>query len=69
VVSAGEAKVEPALDHDRRPIPIGALSSLFTGYLRPRDAVGLGLLDADDPAVDALAAMLAGPDPWCPFFF
>ena len=49
--------------------PITALSSLFTGYLRPPDAVRLGILDADDPAVDALSALLVGPDPWCPFFF
>jgi predicted acetyltransferase len=68
-VSGGEAKVAPAERHDRRPIPIGVLSSLFTGYLRPVDAVGLGWLDADDPAVDAFTAMLGGPDPWTPFFF
>ena len=52
-----------------RPIPIGTLSSLFTGYLRPADAVRLGLLDADDPSVDVLSRLLTGPDPWCPFFF
>jgi hypothetical protein len=42
---------------------------MFTGYLRPDDAVHLGYLDRDDPAVGALDAMLSGPDPWCPFFF
>lgn len=68
-VRGGSASVHPAPGHDRRPVPITALSSLFTGYLRPRDAVRLGILDADDPAVDALGALLAGPDPWCPFFF
>jgi predicted acetyltransferase len=68
-VSNGEAKMEQADRHDRRPIPIGALSSIFSGYLRPADAVVLGLLDADDPAVDALTTMLDGADPWCPFFF
>ncbi|HEY7401312.1 MAG TPA: GNAT family N-acetyltransferase [Actinomycetota bacterium] len=52
-----------------RPVSIGTLSALFTGYLRPADAVRLGLLDADDPAVDVLSRLLAGPDPWCPFFF
>jgi predicted acetyltransferase len=68
-VSAGEAKIGPADHHDRRPVPIGALSSLYSGYLRPHDAVALGLLDADDPAVEAFSVMLAGADPWCPFFF
>jgi predicted acetyltransferase len=68
-VSAGEAKVGPAERHERRPLPIGILSSLYTGYLRAADAVALGFLDADDPAVEALAAMFSGPDPWCPFFF
>jgi predicted acetyltransferase len=68
-VSAGEAKIGPADRHDRRPIPIGALSSFYAGYLRPHDAVALGLFDADDPAVDAFSVMLAGADPWCPFFF
>jgi predicted acetyltransferase len=68
-VSAGEAKVGPAERHDRRPLPIGILSSLYTGYLRAADAVALGFLDADDPAVETLSAMFGGPDPWCPFFF
>ena len=68
-VSAGEPKVERGSSHDRRPIPIGAFSSMFSGYLRPVDAVRLGFLDADDPAVGALDAMLSGPDPWSPLFF
>jgi predicted acetyltransferase len=69
ILSGGEAKIEPAERHDRRPIPIGALSSLFTGYLRAADAVVLGIIDADDPAVPAFASMFGGPDPWTPFFF
>ena len=68
-VSAGEPKVERGSSHDRRPILIGAFSSMFSGYLRPVDAVRLGFLDADDPAVGALDAMLSGPDPWSPLFF
>jgi hypothetical protein len=68
-LSAGEPKVERGSSHDRRPLPIGAFSSMFSGYLRPVDAVRLGFLDADDPAVGALDAMLTGADPWCPFFF
>ena len=38
-LSAGEPKVEQAPSHDRRPLSIGAFSSMFTGYLRPVDAV------------------------------
>ena len=51
------------------PIAIGALSSMFSGYLHPADAARLGLLTADDQTLAALAALLAGPDPWSPFFF
>src|SRR5262249_19476518 len=69
ILSRGEAKIEPAERHDRRAVPIGLLSSLFTGYLRAADAVVLGVLDADDPAVPAFASMFDGPDPWTPFFF
>ncbi len=56
-------------DDDVRPIPIGTLSSLFSGYLRPPDAVRLGLIDASDPAVSTFERLFAGADPWCPFFF
>jgi predicted acetyltransferase len=67
-VRDGVAKVS-AGDPGSRPIPIGAASALFSGYLRPHDAVRLGFLDADDPSVEGLTTMLAGPDPWCPLFF
>lgn len=56
-------------DAGRRPVPVGVASALFSGYLRVHDAVRLGYLDADDPAVAGLTAMLAGSDPWCPLFF
>ncbi len=65
----GTAEVAPDDASGVRPIPIGALSAIFSGYLRPTDAVRLGYLDADDPAAAALTLMLDGPDPWCPFFF
>jgi hypothetical protein len=68
-LSSGEPKVELGSSHDRRPLSIGAFSSMFSGYLRPVDAVRLGYLDGGDPAVEALSAILSGPDPWCPFFF
>ncbi len=69
IVRGGEASVEPARDDDVRPLSIGILSSLFTGFLRVPDAIRLGYLDASDPAVPALQRLLAGADPWCPFFF
>ena len=71
-VRGGEATVEPAVASDAvasRPIPIGTFSSMFTGFLRVPDAVRLGVLDRDDPAVPALVQLLSGPDPWDPFFF
>lgn len=68
-VSGGAASVERVDNHGRRPLPIGVVSSMFSGYLRAHDAARLGHLDADDPAVDALAAAFDGPDPWTPFFF
>lgn len=68
-VRGGVATVQ--LDHAEscRSIPVGALSAMYTGYLRPRDAVRLGFLHAEDPSVEAFTRLLSGPDPWCPFFF
>jgi predicted acetyltransferase len=68
-LEGGAASLTPASTHDRVPISINVLSSMFSGYLRPHDAARLGMMDADDPAVEVLAAILAAPDPWCPFFF
>jgi predicted acetyltransferase len=73
-VRGGEATVEAATSVDGaarspRPIPIGAFSSMFSGFLRVADAVRLGILDGDDAATPALARLLSGPDPWSPFFF
>ena len=58
----GRAEVEPSTDGGR-PLAIGALSAMFTGYLRPHDAVRVGLMDAGDPAVEALATAVRGPRP------
>jgi predicted acetyltransferase len=69
IVRAGEAQVEPAPDARVAAMPIGILSTLFTGFLTVPDAVRLGYLRRDDPAVPGLQQLLAGPDPWCPFFF
>jgi predicted acetyltransferase len=54
---------------NNRPIPVGTFGAMFSGYLRPRDAVRLGLLGPDDTAVGPLSDLFSGPDPWCPFFF
>jgi predicted acetyltransferase len=68
-VADGEAEVTRAEGVDAKPLTIGALSALFSGYLRPHDAVRVGLMDVDDPAVESFAALFAGPDPWSGFFF
>jgi len=68
-VRGGEATVERAKVGAFEPLPIGILSALFSGFLRVSDAVRLGYLSPQDPAVPALATMFAGADPWCPFFF
>jgi predicted acetyltransferase len=68
-VHGGEAAVEPAPDARVEPMPVGILSTLFSGFLTVPDAVRLGYLRSDDPAVAGLQQLLAGSDPWCPFFF
>ena len=68
-VRGGEAHVERTSDATVSAIPVGALSAMYSGFLRVPDAVELGYLDADDPAVPALDRLFSGPDPWCPFFF
>jgi len=53
----------------RRPVPIGLLTALYTGYLSAADLVHLGALDPDDPGLPFLGRLLAGPAPWAPDFF
>lgn len=67
-VKRGEATMD-RVDEAPGAIPIGGLSSMFSGYLRAHDAVRLGILESEDPAVAAFSDLFAGPDPWCPFFF
>jgi predicted acetyltransferase len=68
-VRGGDATVEPAPDARVEAMPIGILSTLFSGFLTVPDADRLGYLRRDDPAVSGLQLLLAGSDPWCPFFF
>ena len=48
---------------------IGTLSSMFTSYTSPADAVRVGAMEADDAAVEFLSALFAGPSPWLPEWF
>jgi len=68
-VREGVAHVERANGSATRPVPVGALSAMYSGFLRVPDAVELGYLDAGDPAGAVLDRLFSGPDPWCPFFF
>jgi predicted acetyltransferase len=63
-VEDGKVSVSPAEGAGVRPIAIGTLSSMFSGFLSPFDAARLGLVDADDPAVPALARLFSGPAPF-----
>ncbi|HEY7659540.1 MAG TPA: GNAT family N-acetyltransferase [Actinomycetota bacterium] len=62
VADEGTVKVEPAEGATVRPTSIGALSSMFSGFLSPFDAVRLGVLEPD--AASLLATLFAGPAPW-----
>ncbi len=68
-VRDGSATVSPAPSDWLRPIKIGTLSALFTGFLSASDAVRLGLIDAGDPVVGVFDVLFAGPAPWVPFHF
>jgi predicted acetyltransferase len=65
----GKVRVERVDEGRHRPIPIGALASIFSGYLPVSSAVQLGYLDADDRAAPLLADLFAGPPPWMYDFF
>lgn len=69
VVRDGEAEVDRADGEHVRPIPVGALSAMFSGSLSPFDAVRLGLVDGHDPAVPVLDRLFAGPTPFMLDFF
>jgi predicted acetyltransferase len=68
-VRAGAPAISSVPDTDVRPIPIGALSAMFTGHITATDAAWLGHLDRPDPAIAAFDALLAGTAPWSPVFF
>lgn len=66
---SGKVRVQRVARAGRRPVPIGALSSMLAGYLSANDAVRLGYLEADDPAAPLLSELFAGPSPWMFDFF
>jgi predicted acetyltransferase len=65
----GKLGVERTDVSGHRPVPVGALASMFSGYLPADAAVQLGYLDADDPAVPFLRELFAGSPPWMYDFF
>jgi predicted acetyltransferase len=66
----GKVEVTPAPSAPAAsPVSIRALSAMFTGYLSPFDAVRLGLMEREDPAVPLLARLFAGPSPFMLDFF
>lgn len=68
MVDGGSAKVAPASDAVARA-DASAWASMYSGLLRPRDAVRTGLLDASGDALDSLEAIFAGPMPWLADYF
>ncbi len=64
VADRGKVRVTRTDAKARDPIPIGVLSSLFTGYVSARDAARTGVLRVDDDTVAFLSELLAGPAPW-----
>jgi predicted acetyltransferase len=69
VAEGGKVDVAEAPGTHVRPMPVGTLAAMYSGFLSPFDAVRLGLLDADDPAVPVLARLFAGPAPFMLDFF
>lgn len=68
-VEHGKLRVERTERVPPRPMPIGALASIFSGYLPADAAARLGYLDSDDPAVPLLRELFAGSPPWMYDFF
>ena len=70
VADGGVVSVERVAGDERarvRPISIGTLSSLYSGFLSAADAVALGLVD--EAAAPGLARLFGGPAPWMYDFF
>lgn len=68
-VHEGRARVARSGASGVTPIPIGALSTLFAGYLMGDDLVRVGVLRAGDPSAELLTRLFAGTPPWMMDFF
>jgi predicted acetyltransferase len=64
---SGSLSVSPAGGSRVRPVTIGTLSSMYSGFLSPFDAVALGQLD--ETQAPFLAQLFGGPAPWMHDFF
>ena len=64
----GWVRVERVDAEVKRPVPIGALSAMFTGYLRASDLARAGAIEGDG-TVEFLDELFSGPPPWTPDFF
>ena len=68
--SDGKVRVERLDDdHAEGALAIGALSTLYTGYLSVPAAARVGLIGGDEPGLDLLGRLFAGPAPWLPDWF
>ena len=65
----GKVRVSRVDGGESPPMHIGALSAIYTGHLQPMDAVRIGWLEDDDPAVPLLSVLFAGPAPFAYDFF
>lgn len=59
-----QVSVERTDGPEKRPIPIGALSSLYTGFLSVTDLIRLGQFDSSDPDLPFLASLFESSPPW-----
>jgi predicted acetyltransferase len=60
----GKVHVTKAEGASVHPIPIGTMSSIFSGFVSPHDVARIGLMDPEDPALPVLARLFAGPPPF-----
>ena len=65
----GKVKVSRATQASAKPVPIGLLSALYSGFATVNDLVLLGGLTEDDSGLGLLSALFAGPVPWMPDAF
>lgn len=74
LLEAEEGKVQVSRQPSRGraakgAISIGALTTMYTGFVTPSTAAAVGLVDPDHPALRLFERLFAGPPPWTPDFF